>query len=357
MIAIVHPLLNLRGGAERKLLLICKALLDKGFCVTLFVKIYEKEKTFSELIDPRLCIRQISSQNSIFWVIKTYWALRKQHWDLLISSNFPAHLALLPIQGKKAWICNEVAALKRKVPLYIRPLLYWERFSAKAFDCVIANSKATAEEIADYYGVCAKVIYSGIILEEFNPKEAIRKEISQLKSYILVLSRIEMHKNLKFLESICSRFPNRQIVVAGTGEDSSFIENLAKKHPHLLYLGGVSPNEKNFLYQSCALFAFLPKNEPLGVTVMEALAANRPVVAFASGGPLETLLDGQNGFLCHTEQAFLQAMDSLCEKNWVLPKAMGIHYIAARFSCKAMQENFLNLFQHLISSVEPIGRH
>lgn len=37
--------------------------------------------------------------------------------------------------------------------------------------------------------------------------------------------------------------------------------------------------------------------EPFGLTVIEAMAAQRPVVATAAGGPLDTVLDGETGFL------------------------------------------------------------
>lgn len=38
--------------------------------------------------------------------------------------------------------------------------------------------------------------------------------------------------------------------------------------------------------------------EPFGLVVTEAMAAGRPVIAFAAGGPLEIIADGDTGLLC-----------------------------------------------------------
>jgi glycosyltransferase involved in cell wall biosynthesis len=95
------------------------------------------------------------------------------------------------------------------------------------------------------------------------------------------------------------------------------------------------------LYQFCSLFAFLPLNEPLGVVVMEAIAANKPVVAFAKGGPMETILPNINGFLCHSEDEYFSAIASILQERFQVDPAHGFDYISARFSASAMQHNFL----------------
>jgi glycosyltransferase involved in cell wall biosynthesis len=42
------------------------------------------------------------------------------------------------------------------------------------------------------------------------------------------------------------------------------------------------------------------RNEPFGISILEAMALGRPVVASDSGGPLEIIDDGRNGLLFRT---------------------------------------------------------
>jgi len=50
------------------------------------------------------------------------------------------------------------------------------------------------------------------------------------------------------------------------------------------------------------------QNEHFGMVPLEAMAAQRPVIACASGGPMESILDGVTGYLCSpTPSAFADA--------------------------------------------------
>ena len=54
------------------------------------------------------------------------------------------------------------------------------------------------------------------------------------------------------------------------------------------------------------------QNEHFGMVPLEAMAAQRPVIACASGGPLESIVDGVTGFLCQpTPAAFAAAASKL----------------------------------------------
>jgi alpha-1,3/alpha-1,6-mannosyltransferase len=55
-----------------------------------------------------------------------------------------------------------------------------------------------------------------------------------------------------------------------------------------------------------------PADEHFGYVPVEAMAAGRPVVAAHTGGPAETILDGETGFLCApTPDAFADALARL----------------------------------------------
>ena len=56
----------------------------------------------------------------------------------------------------------------------------------------------------------------------------------------------------------------------------------------------------NFLRRSTALL-YTPSNEHFGIVPLESMFLECPVVAVNSGGPLETVVDGETGFLCDPE--------------------------------------------------------
>jgi alpha-1,3/alpha-1,6-mannosyltransferase len=73
----------------------------------------------------------------------------------------------------------------------------------------------------------------------------------------------------------------------------------------------VSDDERNELLQSSLAVVYTPTNEHFGIVPIEAMYAGAPVLASNTGGPLETVLDGETGFLrdaSHGPDEFAQAM-------------------------------------------------
>lgn len=70
-----------------------------------------------------------------------------------------------------------------------------------------------------------------------------------------------------------------------------------------------SDEAKVVLLRSCTALIYTPENEHFGIVPLEAMYLGRPVVAANSGGPLETVLHGETGFLCQPQpQSFASAM-------------------------------------------------
>lgn len=66
--------------------------------------------------------------------------------------------------------------------------------------------------------------------------------------------------------------------------------------PNIDFLGKVSDNKLASLYAHAKAFIF-PQEEDLGITALESMASGRPVIAFARGGALETVISGKTGIL------------------------------------------------------------
>lgn len=61
--------------------------------------------------------------------------------------------------------------------------------------------------------------------------------------------------------------------------------------------------QKQALLSACSAVIYTPTNEHFGIVPLECMAAYRPVVACASGGPLESVVDRETGFLCQPTPA------------------------------------------------------
>eukprot|EP00955_Chlamydomonas_euryale_P011176 120591-Chlamydomonas_euryale.AAC.1 len=59
--------------------------------------------------------------------------------------------------------------------------------------------------------------------------------------------------------------------------------------------------QRALLLAACSVVLYTPQNEHFGIVPLEAMAAGRPVVACASGGPLESVLHGETGMLCQPD--------------------------------------------------------
>ena len=88
------------------------------------------------------------------------------------------------------------------------------------------------------------------------------------------------------------------IIVAGDGPMRSQIESqLSKLTPNLYLLGRVSPEDVPALLVNCDLHVTTSEKETRGLTILEAFAAGIPVLAPNSGGVVENIEHGHNGFL------------------------------------------------------------
>lgn len=116
----------------------------------------------------------------------------------------------------------------------------------------------------------------------------------------------------------------------------------------------ITDAERTRLLSDAVALVYTPANEHFGIVPLEAMAAGTPVVAVNSGGPVESILDGQTGFLCRpTPEAFADALTELIG-NPALVEEMGNRgklRVESTFSRKALGIEFEALLRHSYESV------
>lgn len=91
--------------------------------------------------------------------------------------------------------------------------------------------------------------------------------------------------------------PAARLLVCGEDPDG-LRAGLERRAPTgVTFLGGVAPADTPAFYARCQVFCQPSLREPFGATVLEAMATARPVVAFDAGGPADTIVHGETGFL------------------------------------------------------------
>ena len=88
-----------------------------------------------------------------------------------------------------------------------------------------------------------------------------------------------------------------RLVIAGDGPDRARLEALAKRSGADVRFAGRVPDEELLaLYATAGAVIFPPADEDYGYIALEAFLSKKPVVTCTdSGGPLEFVVDGENG--------------------------------------------------------------
>ena len=145
------------------------------------------------------------------------------------------------------------------------------------------SSTASAASIA----ADSTIIFPPVDTERFRPNGR------PPEPFFFILSRLIPYKRIDLAVQAANRL-GVKLIVAGDGRDRAALQALAG--PTVEFLGRVSDAEAEDLMARCQAFLF-PGLEDFGITPLQAQAAGRPVIAFAAGGALDTVLPGQTGML------------------------------------------------------------
>ncbi|HVH29454.1 MAG TPA: glycosyltransferase [Vicinamibacterales bacterium] len=169
-------------------------------------------------------------------------------------------------------------------------LARWDRETASRANRYLAISHYVAGRIGRYYNREATVVYPPVDTDYFRPGPNVSG------GYALVVSALVPYKRIDLAIDACQA-AGIPLKIVGTGPDRPALARRAARRRHdTAFLGYRSDEEVRELYRA-AQVVLLPGEEDFGIVPLEAQACGRPVVAYARGGALETVIDGETGFL------------------------------------------------------------
>lgn len=81
-------------------------------------------------------------------------------------------------------------------------------------------------------------------------------------------------------------------------ELNALLDSLPLDRSSVTFVRSFSDGEKRDFLAKAHCVLYTPRFEHFGIVPLEAMQAGRPVIATATGGPLETIVDGRTGYLC-----------------------------------------------------------
>lgn len=186
-------------------------------------------------------------------------------------------------------------AIRAVLPLLRR----WDFRAAQRPYTMIANSKEVQARIKQYYHRDSIVVHPPVDLERF----AISANV---QDYFLTGGRLVPYKRFDLAILACNQL-KLPLMVFGSGPDETRLRNIAGST--IRFTGRVSDEDRRKLFSEARAF-INAQVEDFGITPVESMASGRPVIAFAQGGALETVIRGKTGLL-FTEQTVSSLVEAL----------------------------------------------
>ncbi len=182
-------------------------------------------------------------------------------------------------------------------------------------DAIVAVSQGTKADILKAYPEVdpkrIHVIYNGIDLAEYQKTDdvsALRAYgVDPEKPYVLFVGRITRQKGVTHLVEAIRYLPkDLQVVLCAGAPDTpeiaaemrAKVEEARQHNANVIWIEKmVTKAETIQLYSNAAVFCCPSVYEPFGIINLEAMACRAPVVASATGGIVEVVVDGETGYL------------------------------------------------------------
>lgn len=294
---------------------------------------------------PRL-VREIRSEEAAVFHAHLPWALRCD-WGLLA-----ADLARVPAVIATQQLFRPISSPREILRQWV--------LSGRV-DRYIAVSEDMARRLRAtplFPARKVEIIRNAVDVHRFRQQSdgALRRQLGGVpaRPIVLALARLDAQKGLFDLLEAAARVPEANFVIAGEGKERESLEDKARMlaiDGRVLFLG--HRDDVPELLASCDLFVLPSLYEGFPLSVLEAMAAGKPVVATAIGGTEEAVINGGTGLLVppHDPAALAAAIRSLLSDP-PLGRRLGLagrERALREFSAEKMVQEVSELYERVLS--------
>ena len=327
-VALVHDWLNGMRGGEKCLEVLCELFPDAD----LYTLIHEKGKLSKVIESMKISTSFIQHMPFGLKKYRHYLPLfplaieqfKLNGYDLIVSSSHCVakgvkhddsvyHISYVHSPMRYVWDQFDTYFRQPRTSMLVRIgaeatrsyLQHWDSKTSKRVDTFICNSQNIRRKIRDYYNRESQVVHPPVDLSFFRPGKA--KE-----SYYLMVGAFAPNKRVDLAVKAFNQL-KLPLKIAGRGQDEAYCRSIAEEN--IEFHGTLSDKKLLELYQQARALVF-PGEDDFGITPLEAQACNTPVIAYASGGALETVTNQTGIFFSEQkEEALYEAVREM-ELRW-----------------------------------------
>jgi glycosyltransferase involved in cell wall biosynthesis len=290
--------------------------------------------------------------------------LKKRKFNKPFIQTIHGVLADEHIQSSKSMF----PSLRMKLSnFFLWHLASFEKEAARDATLIVTVSQYSAQRIVQLYDVDAtkiRIVPNGVDLQKFKPAEDYEnvKDVMGAKSkhVILFVGNLIPRKGLHYLieaaKHVIKENEDTKFVVVGEGPLKNNLISYSKEQGvsnKFAFLGGVSEAMLPKLYNCADIFASPSIQEGQGISLLEAQATAKPVVAFNVSAINEVIKNKETGLLVKPDSYELANALSCLLSNKSLREKMGRsgrEFISKNFSWDICSKKMLSVYSEALES-------
>jgi glycosyltransferase involved in cell wall biosynthesis len=276
--------------------------------------------------------------------------------------------------GYKADIYGYIAARSEGTPLVatchnwlaggaaLAAYNFLDRIALKRFDTVCAVSPPISDKLLSLglHRERVTVIPNGIDVHAFDPGRHIGREEAQsgAKQVVGIVARLDLQKGFDYLlravATLRGSFPGLRLLIVGEGPDRAAIEQMVRRYElgEVVTMAG-QRTDMPAVYAGIDIFVLPSLNEGLPMTLLEAMAAGKPIVATRVGAIATVITDQLTGLLIAPadEAALVHALSRLLADS-ELRLRLGQNaraHVEQNFTAAAMVQKYRTVYEVVLA--------
>jgi glycosyltransferase involved in cell wall biosynthesis len=371
------------GGAENHVFNLAKYLTKRGMEVSVFtsdvqrINLWQLRKTLETKTKDEILngfrVRRFYAPvaiNGYVPLARFFQYLTKERFDIVHAHGyhyFSTDVASAVARIKKRPFLLTLHGLIFRNSYYDRTL---GKCTLRTANAIIGVSKSDVLPLLRYDLVKKdriKIIPNAIDMESFDlscrgSEFRQRFNIDPAENVILYVGRLADNKGLTYLldsvPKVIRKNPYTLFVLVG--EDWGMKKDLEKQAErmgitkYVIYTGKLAPRMLQKAFASCDVYVFPSLFEAFGITLLEAMAFGKPIVATRIDGIIEVVKDGSTGLLveARNSEELSSAINSILSDS-ALGRRLGQNgrkCVEAKYTWDAIGAKIFKLYEDLLSS-------